>query len=161
LHDMYVWNEGFEAATVQRVEVKADSIDFDAAKIASLLIDGVKVKLSAAADNRAVGFAGLELVPTNKPKAAPAPRPASSHYAVSRAQASGQNVQATFQDQAFDPPNQLLFVVDDLTAQNILSGPGQASAPVDITGHMSAPGISKAIELSAQVEPFADKKTLK
>ncbi|HEY7091094.1 MAG TPA: DUF748 domain-containing protein [Tepidisphaeraceae bacterium] len=161
LHDMYVWNEGAEAATVQRVEVKADSIDFDAAKIASLLIDGVKVNLSAAADNRAVGFAGLELVPTNKPKAAPATRPASSHYAVSLAQVSVRNVHATFQDQAFNPPNQLSFVVDDLTAQNILSGPGQASKPVDITGHMSAPGISKAIELSAQVEPFADKKTLK
>jgi hypothetical protein len=174
LQDAFIWSEGNEVATLKRLEIRADQIDFTAAKIGQVLVQDVSVNAGASATG-ALQFAGFELAPVPRASAAapsaqkaplaspqpPSTQPWSMPYRVDVAQASLKNVRATFVDATVKPAAQLAFEVDELSAKNIVVDPNNPNAVVELSGTMRAPGLSQSITLGGQVKPFAATKTAK
>ncbi len=173
LHDAYLGTDAAEAAACKRIEVNADSIDFDRASIAQVLVEGVRFNTAASKD-RALRFGGVELAtaagnrPTTRPMAragtdqsAPATRPLMPfNYPISIARLKVRDVRTTFDDHSVTPAARLAFDVDDFTVRNIVTNPQQHANVVTLAARMHAPGVAKAIRVDGQVCPFARKKTL-
>jgi hypothetical protein len=164
--------DGTEAAALDRLSLEANAVTLSSADLANLLIDGVRAHGGRAPDG-SLQFAGLQLIDaTAAPPAAagapeaqaePAPVPATPSIANGGfhwklAKVSVTNVRASFDDAAVTPAAQLAFVVEDLSATDLIADGTQGDRPIPITGRFSAPGLARAIELKGTATPFATAK---
>ena len=170
IENIVVRTDGREAAGVDRVAVKVDRFNGNALQLASVLVDGVR----ATAERTAAGnmrVAGLEMVPasaatvTTRPSAAPASPPtavatAAPSMRIALADFTVRNVRASFSDASVAPPANLSFLVNSLSARNIIADPSRPDAAVTIAGDFAAPGIARTIRLSGTALPFAPVRTL-
>jgi hypothetical protein len=169
LRDAAIWNDATEVSACDKIDIAADAIDLSGATIASILIDGVRVSANVSKQH-ALGFAGIELAP--HPTTLPAARPAApadsqdfsaslAKYPVTIKQLAVKNVRATLDDSSMGAPNEFRFDVKDFVANDIVTDPTRHDALIDINGTMRAPGLADALDVKAQIAPFADRRTMR
>jgi hypothetical protein len=164
-----IWNDATEVSACDKIDISADAINLNGATIGAIVIDGVRVNASMS-KQRALGFAGIELAPhpTTLPAARPAAPAASqdfsatlAKYPVTIKQLAVKNVRATLDDASIGAPNEFRFELKDFIATDIVTDPTRHDALIDINGTMRAPGLADAMDVKAQIAPFADRRTLR
>jgi hypothetical protein len=143
LEKIFALADNREFAGLDKLEINADAIDLNSAKLANLLIEGVRLA-GARTTEGGVRFAGVELrEPTlsSKPQSAapavtssgqPVPpiAPAGTPYRISVGEVAVRDVRATFDDSHVSPPSQLAFVVEQISSKAFSSmEPSSLSRP--------------------------------
>lgn len=155
--------DGDEAAALDKLQLDAASLDFTAASLSALLLDGIRLA-AARGENGALQCAGFELVtPTQSlggwGSGAPTTAPAGAGYAWSLHRATVRNLSAAFADSAVTPAAAVAFQLDEFVATQITSDPRRGQ-PIEISARLNAPGLIKSVSLVGQMRPTPEKQAL-
>jgi hypothetical protein len=150
-----------EAAGLDHLSIKIDSLDLRTIKLASLSIDQARLTAARHSDGR-FRFAGMEFI--GAPPSASPPAPASTASialpTVSLAALDLQRLHTAFLDDAVVPAAALEVDAQNVSVKNIVLDPQQPDAKAQFSGEVIAPGLFQRASFHGSATPMAAKKTL-
>lgn len=148
--------DGQDAAVVDNVQFDVESVSTTAARIGQILVEGAKLATYRSANGN-LRYSGFELTAATNSSKSEFVLP---DYDLHIAKVALKKVAASFDDLGINPPAALAWQIDDLTASNISTNLNHPQNAVDVTGRMSAPGISESIQLTGKFNPASATKSL-
>ncbi len=155
--DAAVVADGRESFGLKGLTVVLDRLTSASAQLSAVTVDGATFRAERSADGK-LRVAGLELAgapPAATPNPPSAADPPKSPLAWGIKELTLRDCRADFHDEAVVPATDLALVLDEAALRNLGVDPVHADAPADLTLSAEAPGVARALKVTASARPSA------
>jgi hypothetical protein len=153
-----VTSQARPVASIEQLRFDADEVGPAAAKIASVLITGVRAHAERSEDGL-IRVAGVELVGGGAPSTTTTPS-TTQPYRLSLRDVVVRDVQADVHDASVAPAADLKLVMSELASRSGGVDPSNPESVVPVSAAFSLPGLAESVMLRGQLKPFAPAKTV-